>query len=305
MVSGYDYDVSKEIGFCESCTEGKHRRSQFPTIGGQRSEEPLGLVHSDVCGKMNAKSLSGAEYFLTFIDDCTRYVWVYVLKRKDQVFEMFLEWKALVEKSTCQNLKVLCTDNGGEYTSMEFQQYLKKEGVCHEFTVPKTPEQNGVAERMNRTLVETVRSMLADAKLPQKFWAEALSTAVYLRNRSPTKAVKGMTPFESWMGEKPMVKDLRVFGCTAYAHAHAHAHAHVPKDERQKLDLKSRKCVLLGYGTETKGYRLYDPKRERVFYSRDVVEMLCSMSLMLALRRSQVNKKKNHAWSWMISVVKK
>ena len=105
-------------------------------------------MHSDVCGKISTESLSGAEYFLTFIDDTTRYVWVYVLKRKDQVFERFLEWKALVEKSTGRKLKALRTDNGGEYTSTEFETYLKKEGVRHELTVPKTPEQNGVAERM-------------------------------------------------------------------------------------------------------------------------------------------------------------
>ena len=105
--------------------------------------------------------------------------------------------------------------------------------------------------------------MLADARLPHRFWAEALSTAVYLRNRSPTTAVEGKTPFEAWTEQKPNVGHLRVFGCAAYAH--------VAKDERQKLDAKSRKCVLLGYGTERKGYRLYDPRRERVFYSRDVV----------------------------------
>ena len=105
--------------------------------------------------------------------------------------------------------------------------------------------------------------MFADARLTHQFWAEALSTAVYLRNRSPTKAVKGMTPFEAWTGEKPNVEHLRVFGCAAYAH--------VAKDERKKLDRKSRKCVLLGYGTETKGYRLYDLERAKVFYSRDVV----------------------------------
>ena len=191
-----------------------------------------------MCGKMSAQSLSGGEYFLTFIDDKTRYVWIYVLKREDQVFERFLEWKALVEKSTGRKLKVLRTDNGGEYTSTEFESYLKSEGVRHELTVPKTPEQNGVAERMNRTLVETVRPILADAKLPHKFWAEALSTAAYLRNRSPTKAVKGMTPFEAWMGEKPKVNHLRTFGCAAYAH--------VPKDERHKLDPKARKCIFLG-----------------------------------------------------------
>jgi transposase InsO family protein len=263
LVDGFDYDVSKEFSFCESCVEGKHHRCQFPTNGGKRYQEPLGLVHSDVCGKMNAQSLSGAEYFLTFIDDKTRYVWIYVLKRKDQVFERFLEWKAQVEKTTGQKVKALRTDNGGEYTSAEFKNYLRTEGIRHELTVPKTPEQNGVAERMNRTLIENVRSMLADAKLPHKFWAEALSTAVYLRNRSPATAVEGMTPYEAWTGEKPNVKHLRVFGCLGYVH--------IPKDARQKLDSKARKCVFLGYGTETKGYRLYDPKHTRVLRSRDVV----------------------------------
>ena len=249
--------------FCEACVDGKHHRCKFPTSGGSRSKEPLGLVHSDVCGKMSAKSLSGAEYFLTFIDNTTRYVWVYILKRKDEVFARFLEWKALAEKSTGRKLKVLRTDNGSEYTSAEFEAYMKKEGVRHELTVPKTPEQNGVAEWMNRTLVETTRSMLADSKLPQMFWAEALSTAVYLRNRSPTKSVEAMTPSEAWTGKKPNVNHLRIFGCAAYAH--------VAKDKRRKLDPKARKCIFLGYGNDTKGYRLYDPRRERVFYSRDVM----------------------------------
>ena len=260
MVDGFDFEPTREINFCEPCVEGKHHRCQFPT---RRSKEPLCLVHSDVCGKMNTESLSGAEHFLTFIDDKTRYTWVYVLKRKDQVFERFLEWKALVEKSTGRKLKTLHTDNGGEYTSAVFETYLRKEGVRHELTVPKTPEQNGVAERANRTLVEMVRSMLVDSKLPPKFWAEALSTAVYLRNRSPTKAVEGMTPFEAWMGEKPGVEHLRIFGCVAYAH--------VAKEERKKLDSKTRECVFLGYGAERKGYRLHDPKRTKVFHSRDVV----------------------------------
>ena len=135
-----------------------------------------------MCGKLNTKSLGGAEYFLTFVDDKTRYVWVYPLKHKDEVFEHFLEWKTLAEKSIGTKLKVLRTDNGGEYTSKKFERYLKSEGIRHERTVPKTPEQNGVAERLNRTLVEMVRSMLIDANLPHKFWAEALSTAAYLKN---------------------------------------------------------------------------------------------------------------------------
>ena len=190
-------------------------------------------------------------------------MWIYIIKHKDEVFQKFLEWKAVVEKSTGRQLKALRSDNGGEYLSSEFKNYLSKEGIRHELTIPKTPEQNGVAERMNRTLVECVRSMLVDAKLPHKFWAEALSTAVYLRNRSPTKAVEDKTPYEALTGNKPDVKHLRVFGCIAYAN--------VPKDERKKLDSKSKRCILLGYGSETKGYRLYDVEKGKVLHSRDVI----------------------------------
>ena len=116
---------------------------------------------------------------------------------------------------------------------------------------------------MNRTLVEMMRSMLIDSKLPQRFWAEALSTAVYLRNRSPTKAVNGSTPFEAWTGDKPHLKLLRRFGCVAYTH--------IAKDERHKLDLKARNCILFGSDDSTKGYRLYDFSRKRVIHSRDVI----------------------------------
>ena len=162
----------------QACVEGKLHKNQFPSTGGKRAKQPLELVHGDVCGKIQASSLSGGHYFLTFIDDHTQYVWVYILKNKSEVFEKFVEWKALVENSTGQKLKTLHTDNGGEHRFAEITMYLKKEGVHHELTVPKTPQQNGVAERMNRTLVEVVCSMLSDAKLPRMFWAEAISTAV-------------------------------------------------------------------------------------------------------------------------------
>ena len=124
---------------------------------------------------------------------------------------------------------------------------------------------------MNRTLVETVRSMLSCANLPHKFRGEALSTEAYLHNRSPTKAVKGMTPYEAWTGEKPKVDHLRIFVCQAFVH--------VPKDERKKLDSKSKKCVLMGYGTTTKGYRLYDPLKKKVVFSQDVIfnEQKCGL----------------------------
>ena len=263
MVVGLRSDMTQDIGVWEPCAEGKHHRSKFPTADGKRGKEILDLVHNDVCGKMSTGSLSGCEYFWTIIDDKTRYTWIYVLKHKDEVFARFLEWKALVENSTGRKLKALRTDNGGEYASKEFETYLKQNGIRHERTVPKTPEQNGVAERMNRTIVETARCMLAEAKLPRKFWAEAVSMAVYLRNRSPMTAVTGMTPFEALTGDKPCVDILRVFGCLAYVH--------VPKDERRKFDSKSKRCILLGYGSETKAYRLYEKIRGRIIYSRDVI----------------------------------
>ena len=137
-------------------------------------------------------------------------MWVYILKHKGEVLQRFQEWKALVEKSSGRKIKTLQSYNGGEYTSAEFSSYLAKKGIKHELTIPHTPQQNGVAERLNRTLIEGVRTMLADSKLPHRFWAEAISTAVYLRNRSPTKALEGVTPHEAWSGTKPDVSTLCV-----------------------------------------------------------------------------------------------
>ncbi len=116
----------------------------------------------------------------------------YVLHRKNQVYEKFREWKAAVEKSTGRKVKAIRTDTGREFTSREFESYLTTEGVCHDLTIPNIPEQNGVEERMNRTLVEMARSMLVNSKLPCSFWAEVLSTVTYLHNRSPSKAVAGI-----------------------------------------------------------------------------------------------------------------
>ena len=119
----------------------KIHRSSFPKSGPERAEEPLGLVHNDVCGKISSPSLGQAEYFIVFVDDKTHYVWIYVVKHKHEVYR-----KSLVEKSSGYKVKKLRTDNGGEYTSTEFESYLKKEGIEHQYTIPKTPEQNGVSE---------------------------------------------------------------------------------------------------------------------------------------------------------------
>ena len=200
MVRGLDFEYKQAPEFCEPCARGKSHRLPFKRKSERRTRQPLELVHSDMCGKIGTKSLSGGEYFVSLIDDYTRYSWIFVLKRKSDVCSQFKKWKAQVENSTGKRIKALRSDNGGEYTSKEFTLYLADEGIKHELTIPHTPEQNGVAERLNRTLIEGVRTMLVDSRLPRRFWAEALSTMVYLRNRSPTKALDGITPYEAEHG---------------------------------------------------------------------------------------------------------
>lgn len=249
MATGISYDNSTHQQ-CIACIEGKQTRLPFPKKSFNRATDILGLVHTDLCGPMPCSSMSGSKYFLTFIDDHSRKTFVYFLKQKGDVFEKFKEWKALVENQTNKKLKVIRSDNGGEYVNSKFQNFLRQNGIRHETTVPHTPQQNGVAERANRSIMEKTRCMLREAGLGNKYWAEAVNTAVYLKNRSPTIAVKGSTPEEKWSHKKVSISHLRTFGCIAY----------VQKHNRTKLDPKATRYIFVGYCQETKGYRLINPE---------------------------------------------
>jgi hypothetical protein len=157
----------------------------------------------------------------------------------------------------------LRTDNGGEFCGNEFEEFCKKCGIARQKTTPYTPQQNGVAKRMNKTLMEKARSMLNGAKLAQEFWVEAVGTTCYLVNQSPSSALDDKTPHEVWSGKKPSLRHLRVFGCDAYVH--------VPKENRSKLDKKVEKCIFIGYKDGVKGYKLWNPETKKIVYSRDVV----------------------------------
>mgnify|MGYP000417973794 FL=1 len=173
-------------------------------------------MHTDVC-QVDAKSHAGAQYFVTFIDDYNRKLWAYVLKTKDQVLSVFKEAQVQTERESGQKLKAVQTDNGGEYRGL-FQEYCRAQGIRLEYTVPKTPELNGIAERMNQTIMERVRCMLAHAKLPKNYWPEALKTVVYVTNRSPSVPVGGDVPQRVWTCKDVSYRHLRVFGCLAYVH---------------------------------------------------------------------------------------
>jgi hypothetical protein len=263
LVEGVDRIQHTELDFCEGCINGKMQRNSFKPVGAVKSTRKLQLVHSDVCGPMQTESIGGCKYFVTFIDDYTRYCHAYFLKRKSDVFEKFKDFQTMIENETGRKIVTFRSDRGGEYLSSEFDRYLKMQGVKHEVSVAKCPEQNGVAERMNRTLMESARSMLSHSGLSNMYWAEAISTAVYLRNRLPTAAFKEKTtPYEKWHERKPKVDHLKVFGCVAYSH--------IADDERKKLDAKAEKLRFLGYSSESKGYRLYDEKKHQIKIRRNV-----------------------------------
>ncbi|MCO5555505.1 hypothetical protein L7F22_009050 [Adiantum nelumboides] len=213
-----------------------------------RATRKLQLVHSDVCGPMRTPSVVNSLYFVTLIDDFSRFCWVYPLKAKLDVFAIFQHYVSMVENETGSKVQTLRTDQGGEYMSGAFKDFLGKKGIKHQCTMPYTPQQNGFAERKNRSLMEMARCMLKAKSLPHKLWMEAVACAAHVLNRYPTRALKTITPYESWYDRKPSVSYLRVFGCLAYAH--------IPQQLRGKLDDKAVKCIFVGYSSGSKGYRL-------------------------------------------------
>ncbi|KAK9133630.1 hypothetical protein Scep_013158 [Stephania cephalantha] len=252
-----------DLSLCEGCVVGKQKVVSFSKKGRTPKTEKLELVHTDVWGPSQVSSLNGSRYYITFIDDSTRKLWIYFMKNKFQVFEIFKKWKCLVENQTCLKLKCLRSDNGGEYCNKEFDEYCAMYGIRREKTVPRTPQQNGIAERMNRTIIERARSMLLSAGLPKQFWAEAVNTAAYLINRGPSTAIDCRLPEEEWTKKEVKLSHLRTFGCVSYVHINA--------ENRSKLDAKSKMCIFLGYGVDSFGYRLWDPESKKVIRSKDVI----------------------------------
>ena len=240
---------------CESCLEGKMTKRHFAAKD-SRAEKLLELVHTDVCGPMNIEARGGYEYYITFIDDYSRYGYVYLMTRKSEAFDKFKEFRAEAEKQLGKSIKTLRSDRGGEYLSDEFLGYLIENGIQSQLTAPGTPQQNGVAERRNRTLLDMVRSMMSYSTLPLSFWGHAIQTACYLLNNVPSKSVP-KTPYELWTSRKPNLNHIRIWGCPA----------HVLDKEAKKLESRSEVCLFVGYPKGTKGGLFYNPKENKVFVS--------------------------------------
>ncbi|KAJ0795822.1 putative RNA-directed DNA polymerase [Helianthus annuus] len=263
VVKGLPKISKQQSKVCESCMLGKHARKSFSKNPTWHASKPLQLVHSDICGPMQTSSIRGCKYFITFIDDFSRKTWVYFLKLKSEALYHFKTFKNLVENQMDQKIKCIRTDRGGEYCGSEFQEFLREKGIQHQLTTSYTPQQNGLAERKNRTKMELGRSMMKMMNVSNNLWAEAVACATYILNRTVTKRIPNITPEESWSGRKPNISHLRIFGCIAYAH--------IPKQRRTKLDDKTEKTILVGYSEQCKAYKLYNPTTGKVIISRDVI----------------------------------
>ena len=182
-----------KLEFCEHCVLGKQIRVKFDTAIHQKNGT-LDYVHTNMWGPAKVFFLGGKHYYVTFVDDYSRRVWVYTMRYKDEVLDVFLKWKKLIETQIGYKIKWLKSDNGGEYKSNLFLKVCQDEGIAHQFIVKGTPQQNGVVERMNRTFLEKVRCMLSQAKLGREFWAEAITYASHIINRLPELQIRGKLP---------------------------------------------------------------------------------------------------------------
>jgi len=249
---------NKEGRSCDICEVGKHTHASFPAKGkdGKLASEPMELVHVDVFGPIDTPSVSGSMYAILFTDDYSKWRSIYFMKSKAQSLEklkLYLDDVAgLLHGRKVQRLH---SDNGGEFISRAFRKYCKRSGILHTYTGPRAPQQNGVAERSNRTVVEMARCLRLESGLDKELWAETCKTSVYVLNRVPSAVLDGQTPYYKLFGKQARLDHLKVFGCRAYAQIYA--------NERTKMDPKAWRGIMIGYDEHNnRCYRIYDPIRK-------------------------------------------
>jgi transposase InsO family protein len=205
-------------------------------------------------------SFNGYKYFVIFIDDFSRTTWLYLLKNKSEVFSQFVDFCNYVENQFDTKIKIFRSDNGTEFVNQNFANLFKEKGILHQTTCVYTPQQNGVSERKNRHLLEVTRVLLFQNNVPKDFWSDAVLTATYLINRLPSAKLDYKSPLEILYQEKININHLKVFGCICFVH----------KNKQDKFDYTSIKAIFLGYSSQKKGYKCYDPIQNKFYISRHV-----------------------------------
>ena len=243
---------------CEGCSVAKSKRSAFNHENPHPARRPLHRIHSDVM-ELETPSLGGKRYIVSFIDEYSRFAFIYCISTKDEVAAKFVDFKTQVETLHRATITELRCDNGGEYINDSLGRQLRSAGTQLRPTQPYSPQQNGLAERYNQTLMNQVRAILHSSGAPKHLWGELVQTVNYLRHRTPSTAIQGKTPYELWYGTKPSIEHLRVLWSDAYMH--------IPRQRRRgKLAARARKVKLIGYRNSTT-YRLYDTDTHEIFES--------------------------------------
>ncbi|CAN1815372.1 Retrovirus-related Pol polyprotein from transposon TNT 1-94, partial [Linum perenne] len=252
---------------CEVCQLAKHTRSTYSSIG-YRPTKPFSVIHSDIWGPMRVKNLHSTRWFITFIDDHTRMTWTFLMKDKSETAHLFQHFYTMIDAQFHTRIQVLKTDNAKDYFNSILGSFLTEKGIVHASSCVETPQQNGIAERKNRHLLEVARACMFTHNVPQYLWGEAVLTATYLINRMPSKPLGYQTPRHILLQQYPHISSFlsdlppRIFGCTAFVHVSA--------THRSKLEPRAIKCVFIGYSTNQKGYKCYSPSTKKLYNTRDV-----------------------------------
>ncbi|GJX99883.1 putative ribonuclease H-like domain-containing protein [Tanacetum coccineum] len=256
LVDGLPKFKYEKDHLCSACERGKSKKASHPPKLIPSNYSKLELLHMDLCGPMRVASVNGKKYILVIVDDFSRFTWVYFLRSKDETPEIIKKFIAQAQLNYKAKVCKIRTDNGTEFKNATLKAYYEKLGIMQQFSIARTPQQNGVVERRNRTLVEAARTMLIFSRLPEFLWAEAVATACFTQNRSIINTRHNKTPYELLRGRKPNVEYFHVFGSLCYPTN--------DRDDLGKMKPKADIGVFIGYSETSRGFRIYNRRTKRI-----------------------------------------
>ena len=253
--------IPHPLPMCEVCEYAKHKKSTYPSSLTRKSY-PFQLIHSDVWGPSQEVSIHDHRWFLVLIDDCTRFTWVFLMKKKSEVSQIIPYFINFVQQQFDTKVKGLRIDNARDFDNHVLKNFFSSEGIIHETSCVYTPQQNGVSERKIGHISEKARALLLDSNVPVTLWSKAVLTATQLINRLPTPSCENDSPLNRLQKFYPNVTlknnlILRIFGCICFIHNN--------KIGLSKFEARSIKCVFIGYSNTQKGYKCYSPEFEEDF----------------------------------------
>ncbi|KAL1316241.1 hypothetical protein AAHE18_15G052200 [Arachis hypogaea] len=241
---------------CDACQMGKQIKTSFKPKEDVSTKKPLELLHLDLFGPTRTQSLGGKSYGMVIVDDYTRFGWVFFLAHKHETFSVFEKFSKKIQNEKCSKIVSIRSDHGKEFKNQYFESFCDEQGISHNFSCPRTPQQNGVVERRNRSLQEMARAMLCEYEIPKFLWVEAVNTTCYVLNRTIIRKFLKKTPYELWKGLPPNLSYFHVFGCKCFI-------LNI-KENLEKFDPKTHEGIFLGYSTNSKVYRVYNKNSKTV-----------------------------------------